>query len=1175
LYLKSLTLKGFKSFADRSKLAFEPGVAVVVGPNGSGKSNITDSVLWVLGEQSAKALRGNAMEDVIFAGSSARQAVGIAEVSLVLDNSDNTLPLEFDEVTITRRMFRSGESEYLLNQSPCRLMDVQELLHDTGLGRDTHSIISQGRIDEILNSRPEDRRALIEEAAGVLKHKKRKDRALRKLTSMDVHVDRIRDVLSEIDRQLRPLQRQADKAVQHKKLSASLRELETGLAVSELRDLQAQWDALEKREREQDAEIEVARYRLAEKERELGTFQSLLEEKGLFVGDLSEQRQRLQAVLERLSSGLLLLEEKGKNLVERLSELRQKIHHSDSRLAQRTAELESLAEERASTDGKLQALYTQLAEVRRESETAKKERLSAEERLGKLNADIRVAQRALAEAREDLTSLQQSLSTFTIESGLLVERADAARVQRSGLMQTLSARRARLDHVAARIERARKEAALAESEVDKRVRLLESRRAEHDRQREQASELRAEIRTLEEVDRAFDAASPALAWLLAKEHDLTQVIGPITEQIQVAENYERVVERVLGADVFCVLLGDPDGRAPVVAVLEEAGATDFSLMPVGVNGISKLPDDGPGVRLMDVIKCKRAVRGSLEALIGDVRVLETLDEALAAATPDSPWRYASLSGHTVWPSGKVRVGPNLDEDSGVLTRQRRVIELRDRSGSAQSALADAEAAVVEASDSLTSTQQDSLEISQTLATLAGEEASLRQEIGRLEQAITDTDTEVAGFDVRLRQIEERTAKDLPAERALVQRIEDSEASLAQLDEAVAALRDERDSRFRDETEVANRLSSCQVEIAAVSERQVHLKRRHAGIDAEIRELGGTVDQSRRTDETLESLRERIQPLHDLYASLLERAEHWASKLKDRARFEQADSESLRETIHSAQDAVRDAHTGVDEASEHMSAVRVEKGRLEVLVTGAVKRIVEELGVPLESALEAEGTSDRTATLDEVHRLRKRLADMGPVNPVAVEEYAHLDERKSYLQAQLDDLLASRTALQKVINAIDRKVRERFLDTFEVIDRHFQDVFAILFPGGGASLTLTDPDDPEGTGVEISAQPRGKRLQKLSLLSGGEKSLTALALLFAVYRTRPCPFYVLDEVEAALDDTNLRRFITFVDSLRGHTQFVVVTHQRRTMEMANVLYGVSMQADGVSKVVSQKIEPAAS
>lgn len=1173
MYLKSLTLKGFKSFADRSKLSLEPGVTVVVGPNGSGKSNISDAVLWVLGEQSAKSLRGNSMEDVVFAGSSARQAVGIAEVDLVLDNSSGVLPLEFHEVTITRRMFRNGESEYLINQSPCRLMDIQELLHDTGLGRDTHSIISQGRLDEVLNSRPEDRRALIEEAAGVLKHKKRKERALRKLTSMDVHLDRIKDVIAEIDRQLKPLQRQASKAAEYRELSSELKDLEVSLAVGDLRELQSRWDGLEKREREQDAEVELSRYRLAEKERELGKFQSLLEEKGLFVGDLSEQRRRLQSVLERVNSGLLLLEEKGKNLVERLSELRAKIHHSETRLTQRSGELEQIAEERAVTEARISALYTQLGELRREAETAKKLRLAAEEMHAQVTAEQRRARKEVDDARSDLATTKQSLSAFTLESEMLAERATALKAQHAGVYATLSARRSRIEQLQADLDRGRRELSLAEQEVDKHVRLTDSRKAELARRRDDFTEIRAEIRALEEVDRAFDAASPALAWLLQKEKQLPEVIGPVTERITVPKEYERLVESALGGDVFCVLVRDRVSAVSVVATLEDQGAGDYSVMPVDSRALP-FDADGAGIRLVDAIECPDDVRTAIEGLIGDVRVVDTLEAALrAAGVPNAVSRYATPKGHVVWPTGKVRVGPDMTEDAGVLGRKRRLADLRDALGATEAGLGEAEAALVSSEEALSASQQQALDLGQRVAALAGEEASGREEIGRLEQAITDLDKEAGTIDVRLRQIEEKTVKDRPQERQLQDRIVAAEALIEQLEEDAAARREERDTRFREESEVATRLSTCQVEIAAVSEREVHLKRRHGSTIAETRELDSLVAQSKATEEALEALRGRIQPLHDLYSLLLERAEHWAVRLRDRARFEQADSESLRTTIHSAQDAVRAAQAELDAVNEQMGSLRVEKGQLEVQVTTAVSRIVEDLGVPLERALEAPVVDEREPAVDRMHRLRKRIANLGPVNPVAVEEFDNLQKRRDYLQQQLDDLDASRKALQKVVAAIDRKIRERFLETFELVDRHYQEVFSILFPGGQSSLTLTDPDDPETTGVEVVAQPRGKRLSKMSLLSGGEKSLTALALLFAVYRTRPCPFYILDEVEAALDDTNLRRFIAFVDSLRHHTQFIVVSHQRRTMEMADVLYGVSMQSDGVSKVVSQKLEQA--
>jgi chromosome segregation protein len=1172
LHLKSLTLKGFKSFADRVPLHLEPGVAVIVGPNGSGKSNVTDAVLWVLGEQSAKQLRGNAMEDVIFAGSSARQAVGVAEVDLTLDNSDGSLALEFAEVTVTRRMYRSGESEYLINGSPSRLMDVHDLLHDSGIGRDTHSIISQGRLDEILNSKPEERRQLIEEAAGVLKHKKRKERALRKLGSMDTNLERARDVLAEVERQLRPLQRQADRAREHDAVAADLRDLEVALAVTDLRVLHGEWDAVLKREREQDAEIELARYRLAEKERELGTFQSLLEEKGLFVGDLSEQRRRLQAVLERLNAGLLLLEEKGKNLVERLSELRAKVHVSQTRHVRREGELLELAEQRGAMDGQLKGLYTRLGELRREAEASRKGRLAAEEELSGVGLAARRARKEADDARADLASLEQALAAYKLEVELLADRAEAIGSQRSPLVATLSARRTRLDETAAARAHAVKELALADSDVEKRVRLLESRRKELDDVRSQLAGVRAEIRGLEEVDRAFSAATPAIAWVLSSEQRIPGLIGTVTDLISVEPDLEKVVERALGADLFCVLVKDRSSASALMRLLEEHAAGDISVIPLDAAVAPRISGERrPGRRLMDVITCSDDVHPAVESLVGDVWYVPTLAEALDGAKRAGGVRYVTAEGHMVWPSGKISVGPTLDPSASVLARKRRANELADEEQAASARTGEAESAVVETDEALRAAQQDALEIGQRLATLTGEHTSLTEEIGRLETALTDLDTESERIAARQVAIVDRTAKDGPASQSACARIADLDVEIERLEDEAVAKRDARDDRFREETAISDRLSQCQVDIATVSEREVYLKRQTTAASSDLVELESALAASAETESALEMLRERIEPVHDLYAALLERAEHWAVKLRDRARFEQADSESLRDTIHAAQEAVRDAQAGLDVCVAGMSDIRVDKGRVQLQVDASVARIVEDYDMPIERALELPAVEDDTRARERAHRMRKQLANMGPVNELAVEEFASLDERRTFMAAQIEDLAASRTALSKVVRAIDRKMRERFVETFEQVDGHFRDVFAVLFPGGNAELRMTDPDDIEETGIEVVAQPVGKKLQRMSLLSGGEKALTALALLFAIYHTRPCPFYVLDEVEAALDDSNLRRFIALLDSLRSRTQFIIITHQRRTMEMADVLYGVSMQADGVSKVVSQRLD----
>jgi chromosome segregation protein len=617
---------------------------------------------------------------------------------------------------------------------------------------------------------------------------------------------------------------------------------------------------------------------------------------------------------------------------------------------------------------------------------------------------------------------------------------------------------------------------------------------------------------------------------------------------------------------------DRRSAADLMRLIEEHASGDISVIPLDAAVPPRLTDERrPGRRLMDVITCSDEVRPAVESLVGDVWYVPTLAEALDGAKRAGGVRYVTAEGHMVWPSGKLSVGPTLDPSASVLARKRRMNELADEEQAASARTGEAESVVVETDEAVRAAQQDALEIGQRLATLTGEHTSLTEEIGRLEQALTDLDGESERIAVRQVAIIDRTAKDGPASETAGSRIRELDAEIERLEDEAVAKRDARDERFREEAAISDRLSQCQVDIATVSEREVYLKRQTTSASADLVELETALAASAATEAALEMLRERIQPVHDLYAALLERAEHWAVKLRDRARFEQTDSESLRDTIHAAQDAVRDAQAGLDACVAMMADVRVEKGRVQLQVDAAVARIVEDYDMPIESALALPAVEDDAAARERAHRMRKQLANMGPVNELAVEEFASLDERRTFMAAQIDDLAASRTALSKVVRAIDRKMRERFVETFDQVDGHFRDVFAVLFPGGNAELRMTDPDDIEETGIEVVAQPLGKKLQRMSLMSGGEKALTALALLFAIYHTRPCPFYVLDEVEAALDDSNLRRFIALLDSLRGRTQFIVITHQRRTMEMADVLYGVSMQSDGVSKVVSQRLD----
>lgn len=1170
MHLKSLALKGFKSFADKSVLTLEPGVTCVIGPNGTGKSNIPDAVLWVFGEQSAKTLRGSTMEDVIFSGSSARQAVGVAEVDLVLDNSDGRVNLEFSEITLTRRMYRSGESEYLINQSPARLMDVLDILHDAGLGRDAHSIIGQGRIGQILTGRPEERRALIEEAAGVLKHKKRKERALRKLAGLDGSLERAADIATEIDRQLRPLERQASRAAKHSEVIAELRTIDIQLAIDDLRNLQSGWETLAKQEREADADLDLTRLRLTEKEDELNKFHHLLEEKGLFVGDISEQRRRTQSVEERLEGGLALLEEKGKNLVDKLSDLRLKLHHAESRIAGARIQRDELAGKRGETDGQLKALYSQLSEIRKEAEHVRRARIEADQQLAALTSSIRTNQLKVSEAQDSVRRAESGAESLVVQRELLVSRQTSVREEAESIRESLATRRQRRDSLEADLTGLRKEVALAESDVDRRVRVVEDRRKTLTSARDELTSAAAESKALEDIDRAFESASPALARVVSRSQTIEGFLGPVADLVQVDDELEPLVEKLMGADLFGVFVEDSQAALAVAHEVAKVEFGEISIVPVD-RKVDRGAKPTVGTALIDHIKCDERYRRGVESLFGDVYIVDTIQTAVAASSAHPGFRFATREGAIAWPSGKLTLGTQHRDAEGVLARKRRLNELSDAHEGLLSAVANAEAEVALAEEALAAAQQDSLELNQRHAGIAAERDAVANDIGRIEEQLDRITREQTAVDQRLAAVESESSQLQPAIQELRATVVELGALVEAQQKQYDELTVERDTKFRQESAVTERLGTCQVEIASVSEREIYAKRQYNQLSAEVRQLEETIEASQVAERGLEILRGRLQPLHECYSALREKAGEWAAMLADRAQLEQSDSASLHQTIQEAQDAVRAVTAAVSDKHEALATLRVKKGQLEVEVNQAVRRIVEELSTPLEVALQMEPIENRIEVEDRGHALRKRLAQLGTVNPIAEEEYQSLLARRDYMQAQIDDLKAARTAINKVVAVIDRKIRERFLDTLEQVDARFQEVFGMLFPGGTAQIVLDDPDNPEESGIDFVVQPKGKRVKKMSLLSGGESALSAIAVMFAVNAVRPCPFFILDEVEAALDDSNLRRFVAFIDKMRHHTQFLVITHQRRTMEMADVLYGVSMQSDGVSKVVSQRLD----
>ena len=1169
MYLKSLTLKGFKSFADRAHMSFEPGLTVIVGPNGSGKSNISDAILWVLGEQSAKQLRGQAMEDVIFSGSSARKPVGVAEVTLVLDNSDHMLPVDFNEVAVTRRMYRSGESEYLINSSPCRLMDIQDILHDSGLGKDTHSIISQGKLDAILQSRPEERRALIEEAAGISKHKRRKERALKKIASMDEHLKRARDINREITRQLRPLERQVDRARKYRDLTDRANELTQILAVDELRRLQASWGDMESSSREADAAFELASYRLGEKQRELEKLQVMLEEKGLFVGDLGEQRRHMQDVVGRIGSDMRLLEEKGRNMVSRLSEMRGTLSSSEHQRKRVADELEQISAQLDEVCAAARIAREDVDEAAPAAEKLHARRKELDVSITALARDQREAQRAADAAALEYVKVKETISNAELEDSMYASRLDQLDEQMENLAASLESRRSRAEELDAELSSTAQRREDAKGAIDLAQRALEELRARETEARQHLSEVRSELASLKKLDERAKGASP-LTSTIANSHagDIAARLGDL---IEAPEDLESLVEGLLSSDIDALVTTDDQALARLSSfAVEQKGASGEALLLSCDAAGTDSAAGAAGFRLVERLNVRDGFAAAVASILGGVYVVDSLDEALCAPAV-SGVMYVTRDGARVTSGGAVRIGSADDAVDGVLERKRRIRSLEGLEPDLSSVFEHAGRQVSEASDAVAQARSAEAEVAGDIARIEGEKRSLLSEIGRLEQSYNQSQSE-------RKQVERRREQSASAVREAQPRLDelaktrDSERERADsLALEIEDANDELEALRREDSEAASKLADAKVRLAQSSERLRSLEARKPELEHRLESIDRRIRSTRQASRSLEVLRLRVDPLHDRYQALSERALDWAARLRDQASIEEADSASLKKTIADARAEVERAKGEVDEAKTAQNEVKVARGKLEVQVEAAIKAITADGKTVLEEALSLPAPDDRAACERELADLARQINNLGPVNQVAFEEYERLRERADYVAAQLADLEGARTSLTKISQAIDRKMRRQFLTTFDAVDANFREVFSMLFPGGQAHLEMTDPEHPAQTGIEVVAQPRGKRITKMMLMSGGEKSLTALALLFAVYRTRTVPFYVLDEVEAALDDSNLSKLIGAIDVLRQSTQLLVISHQRRTMEDADVLYGVSMQADGVSRVVSQRLD----
>jgi chromosome segregation protein len=1170
VFLKTLTLKGFKSFADPTTIELEPGITVVVGPNGSGKSNVVDAVAWVLGAQGPKVVRSTKMDDVIFAGTSKRPALGRAEVSLTIDNASRRLPMEVAEVTITRTLFRTGESEYALNGAPCRLLDIQELLSDAGVGRQQHVIVSQGQLDSVLQARPEDRRMVIEEAAGVLKFRRRRERAERRLESSEQNLLRLQDLQREVRRQLRPLERQAEAARRHDGLVAELRALRLHLSGRELGSLGRRLEAAERLHAEMTEKEVAQKNELARLDDLVGSTELALTEVQAWDG--ADRLGRSERLLERQRGLANVVAERSRTVAGSLAAVTEadvvaSLEAEATRLAADLTVAEAaflaLAPERATLE-RLQAelrsdeaAFVASGAQGRESGTlwADEAALASEPapldaRTARQEHDATLGR--LATARESVARLAERLASF--------DRARAEHEQRvADLAATIEAAAADNERLRVELEQdsaAEREAAVLEQRTDERAREALDR--------SHALKARAEALQAALDETRARAGVERLAGLLG-------VLGTLADIVDADEGYEKGFEAAVEDALGTVVVDGEASAREALQRLHDAGLHG-GVLPARSGLVAHVPTPVPapeGAELLrDHVRSDTpGVSHILDQLLHNVLVCRGgLIEALRLAgerpgltivTPEGDrfsergWRLgAARSGATRAALETVRRDAEAAAELSVSTTSE-ARSARDALGMARALAADVARRFDKAVASRAQAQAEQVPSVERLDRLAAERADAAAAYEAALGLVAATEAELALREVELARAEGAEIEALAAaeqatraRQALDERGRQLAALSAELSIRSAGLEERRAMLTSRRDEVERRLAGLDAARSDAAARRESLEA--AGLA-----LGRLADWLGRLAAELTAARDRLRS---------ERAEHELAVTATTGRLRQ-----LREERTTAERAL----TGTRELLQRGELERAEaRLRLETAVE-SVRRDLEcepdeAIASPCPELPPGIPAQARVRELDRELRL------MGPVNPLALEELAALEERDRFLAEQLEDVRGARRELGRVIRAVDEEIIGVFTEAFADVARHFEILFAMLFPGGTGRLSLVEPEDLLSTGIEIEARPAGRNVRRLSLLSGGERSLVALAFLFAVFRSRPSPFYVMDEVEAALDDVNLHRFLDLVDEFRSDAQLIVVSHQKRTMEAADVLYGVTMQPGGASKVVSERM-----
>ncbi len=1226
MYLKNLTVLGFKSFADKTSLNFQPGVTAIVGPNGCGKSNVSDAIRWVLGEQSAKALRGGEMADVIFNGTDGRKPMGMAEVSITLGGVDEDnlrasgVEVAYNEVTVTRRVFRDGGSEYFINRTPCRLKDIQQLFMGTGVGRTSYSIMAQGNITQILSSKPEDRRMVFEEAAGITKFKSQKRESLRKLEYTEQNLLRVADLIREVKRQIGSLQRQAGKAKRYKQIQVELQHLDTQLArhqldvlLGEIRDKQTAADNLRN-------EIETESSAVLRAEDEIAQLRERLSELEHEIAGTQQRGLELKSEIDRHESRVQFNEERLAEFATQNTKATADITEAEERNRFAQDELTSVRERMAASEGLL-AKHKQSLQTRQ----AALQQIENEIRSGQ--EQLRQAQSEAFAAAQDLTRVRNEINALDLQKQGNVVRLEKLSAEKIQLEEERNGLETRLASFAANVESEKLSVATKRGSVEQRQARLKELQAElqqssteQDQLLQQQAEKRSRLNVLEQLQGSHEGFSAGAVAALRKSQS---VIGSLADHIRVPEQYVIAIENALGHNLQLVLTEQPEsaqqilsdlsankvGRASVAALsIEHTDNSQLAftgeMSPANGELSDKILGEGEIVHALSVVKTDASVEKLLKSLLGRTFIAGDLSTATAQIqNGHAGCDFVTLGGdllnrHGIYTGGYLNGNGNPKAPASILGRKNQIAELQTSVTEIQEKVAEASrkrgALLSEQTELQASLQEAQTELREqevAIATREGEFNALESSRRLLHQKIDTVVYEVTSLAAQEREGNDKRAALVERATILATKEHAAQETVATLTTGLESSRQQRDT-------ATATLTESKVALATEEQMSASFRQQLQSLEQRVRELAQIIEQ--RKGEISSFIARKAQAESEIAdsQSKIERLAHEREQVNAQAAELLGRKQTQEADVTTRDEALREQRRRLTALQESRGAIDVELAQKNMAAQNLRERIQQKYHInlddvrsecitityadegpakvqtlsPEEMAASGAGT-DWNAVAQQVEALQKRLDEIGPVNLVAIEEYEETEQRHQFLTTQHDDLVQAKAQLLEVINRINTQTKEMFTTTFNQIRDNFRLMFTEVFGGGKADLILTDENDVLESGIDIVARPPGKQLQTISLLSGGEQTMTAVSLLFSIYQVKPSPFCVLDELDAPLDESNINRFIRVLQRFINHSQFIIITHNKRTIGMADVLYGVTMEEHGVSKIVSVKFHKA--